>query len=121
MTAPDLVEVVAGVLAGHQPFSSHWDYPIGMVNTATCDCGNLESGAEQPDQLHAAHQARAVLDALAEAGSVYGVRWHVSGCSGINQCTSKRHAERQAARLIESGHGAEVVSRLVFPWTAVEQ
>lgn len=94
MTAPDLQRVVEEAIAGET------EYPVNE---------------------HIAHQARAVLAALTEAGAVqFGVRWHVGGCGGINRCTSKRHAERQAAKLIESGHEAAVVSRLTLPWTAVQ-
>lgn len=112
MTTPDLGEVVAGVIREHVV---GWQFD-GRRSRLECDCG-----AEVIAGDGAAHQARAVLDALTEAGTVqFGVRWHVGGCSGINRCTSKRHAERQAAKLVESGHEAVLVSRLTFPWTAAE-
>jgi len=78
-----------------------------------CDCGWAELGKSHWD-----HQAAAVLDALTDGGMVeWAVRWHVGGCSGINKCMNKRHAERQAEKLVESGHVAVVASRLTLPWS----
>lgn len=108
MTAPDVVELIAVAL-----YRSVVSFP-GELHPPLS-----ELPKRRQDKYH--RHARAVLDALTESGTVqFGVRWHVGGCNGINRCTSKRHAERQAAKLIESGHEATVVSRLTLPWTAAE-
>lgn len=132
MTAPDMVSLIEKVLAAHQPFSSHWDHPREMVNTASCDCGNLSSGAEQPDALHAAHQARAVMAAISEAGAVeWG--WEYRGLVGgefdrriTRNWTADRALTREEAQSevdnMNSRHPniARLIHRNATAWTAVE-
>jgi len=121
VTAPDLVEVIAGVLAGHQPLISadpgdSWSPPEESV---TCTCGEdlggwvaSGSGWEWPnwDADIAAHQARAVLAALEGAGTVeWGVQ--TTYCDVITVDTEV------AAQAIAASSGYPVVSRLTLPWT----
>lgn len=64
MTAPDMVSIIAAALRWHQ-----------IVSRSNCACGQrLTFGPFKPlkthDDAHAAHQARAVLAAISEAGAV---------------------------------------------------
>lgn len=113
VTAPDMVSIIEKVLAAHQPFSSHWDHPREMVNTASCDCGNLSSGAEQPDALHAAHQARAVMAAINETSRPeFGIK-------GEDR-VKPYGRDRRSAQLEAPRRRATFVTRSVTAWTAVE-
>lgn len=105
MTAPELVDVVAGVIREHV---LDWQFD-GNRGRLECDCG-----AEVIAGDGAAHQARAVLDALAKAGEVeWGVRW------GDGTHVWTRKSLPSSRNQIEAGGGV-LVSRLTFPWTAVE-
>jgi hypothetical protein len=65
-------------------------------------------------QDHQAHQARAVLAALAEAGTVeWGVAWKGAGPSGVLAFDS----EEDAREAVELGG---LLSRLTLPWERAE-
>jgi len=57
-------DIVADVLATHDTHHYTWDYRESGVNLALCICGHKEVGTQEPHELAAAHQARAVMDVL---------------------------------------------------------
>ena len=109
-TSP-LVDVIAEVLAAHEGVTGD-----SLGTEVFCDgCGEGESPASTDDkyQWHAAHQARAVLAAIEQAGTVeWGVR--TTYCDVVTVDTK---ADAQA---IAKDSGYPVVSRITGPWTAVE-
>jgi len=132
MTAPDLVEVIAGVLTGHQPLFSadpgdSWSPPEESV---TCTCGEdlggwVASGSdwEWPnwDADIAAHQARVVVAALAGAGTVeWGVENGHDPIDHVTEAPDQLFASLRCESRQSRGVPARVVSRLTLPWTAVE-
>lgn len=101
-----MVEVVAAELRKHD---ARWSLD-GNRSRLECDCG-----AEVIAGDATAHQARAVLAALTEAGSVeWGVAWKGAGPDGVLAFDS----EEDAREAVELGG---LLSRLTLPWTAVEQ
>lgn len=130
MTAPTppLVDVIAEVLAEH---TLHYIVPADM-NPAPgskwhveCDCDWTHLADEyRPGEIaHAAHQARAVLAAISEAGTVeWGVRWAGDARQNARRPTRCDSAQ-EAAELVRDQvipHMWEVVSRLTFPWKRAE-
>lgn len=105
MTAstPPLVDVIAEANKAHEP---EFDM-AGDCYTGYCSCGQ-----SIPYSGHAAHQARAVLDALTKAGCVeWGTEY---GPNDVEVSDS-----RQRAELFSKNHGDRpTVSRFTGPWTA---
>lgn len=75
--------IIAAALEKHVP---RWQTPMG------CTCGAL---ADRSLNWHAAHQARAALAAISEAGAV---EWGVSGPNGyVNYTQEEADARLQVA------------------------
>lgn len=109
MTAstPPLVDVIAEVLAGHRLS------PVGNW----CLSDGCAWSSQNHGQLHAdiaAHQARAVLTAISEAGSV---EWGVQLSESF---TENHHGSRRGAEEAAKETGSHVITRVTLPWTAVE-
>ena len=113
MTAPTppLVDVIAAALVEHSGDRTQPHFWL------CCGCG-ADWPVDGPyvsdiTATHAAHQARAVLAAIEQAGSVqYGVK----GEGRVKEYGRDRRRAQLAAR----GRGAAFISRLTLPWTAVE-
>lgn len=90
----DLESVIAGVLAGHWSFSTDTDdYPRFVDRCDGCHEIVFNHGREDnQNQSYAAHQARAVLDAISAAGFD---NQHEAFAQG--QKSGMRHADRLAA------------------------
>lgn len=89
----DMVSVIAEVLAEHQ--LAMGTNRLGGNNTALCVCAYRTEGIAIFTNLHAAHQARAVLAAISEAGNV---EWGVAGPNGyVNEYETEADARLQIA------------------------
>lgn len=108
MTAPDLVSVIEAALIPHDAKVVYYSADEGHVECHGCDWkGPSFTG-------FAAHQARAVLAAISEAGTVeWGV--HVGGQEKPYTYDSEVSASGDA-----KCNCCTLVSRIAGPWTAVE-
>lgn len=112
MTVPDLVEVIQSAMLAHAAdWEASGDY--GEHAWLECKCGETWDVKDEA-AAHLAHQARAVLDALTEAGTVeWGVAWKGAGPSGVLAFDS----EEDAREAVELGG---LLSRLTLPWGRAE-
>ncbi|MCU6481925.1 hypothetical protein [Arthrobacter sp. A2-55] len=86
VVTPDLVELIAESLRPHA-------FAELEHGAWSCSCG-APLGADLPDDLHVAHQARAVLDALEKAGTV---EWGVESLDASGGVHPRRMHDRDAA------------------------
>lgn len=118
VTAPDMVSVIQVVLAKHQRFdaSSGFDGCTCLID----QLGNETASLTEP--LYA-HQARAVLAAISEAGTVeWGVAWDgitVDPMEAVSHDAAKATAAR-LTRLSNDGDPAYAITRITFPWERAE-
>lgn len=105
-----MVSIIAAVLVAHADV--YWNQVTGKVH---CDCDELIGSIPiTRGKEHRAHQARAVLAALGEAGAVeWGVR---VGPMPADPRKSKHSALNQISAY---GYGT-LVSRVTFPWERAE-
>jgi hypothetical protein len=134
VTAPDLVEVIEAAMLAH---TATWQSSGDFCEHAwlECECGETWDVENEP-AAHLAHQARAVLAAITEAGAVeWGVRFADDG--EIEPQTSRDSADDHIATwremiadpnepdcTAEDYEPMRIVTRQVFThetaWTAVE-
>lgn len=116
----DLESVIAGVLAWHWSFSTDTDdYPRFVDRCDGCHEIVFNHGREDnQNQSYAAHQARAVLAALGEAG---GVEWGVQYQTHIEPVVRTYHSKAIALAMLEDDDSEALVFRITGPWTAVEE
>lgn len=125
MTAPDLEGIIAAAL------NEHWRAHVDIAGDDiryVCECGAVElvegSGHSSTTTWSRAHQARAVLAAISEAGAVeWGVfrKSDALAAGAFDEAIFKTKAAADA--FIKLGFLPHVVerveprSRLTFPWT----
>ena len=108
MTAPDMESIIAAALLAHP-----------VTRTGHCECGARVHWAT-PENV-AAHQARAVLTAISEAGAVeWGVKWAYLSEMYPERTDWKESREAAQASLDKSFADGVVVSRITFHVAAVE-
>ena len=116
-TVTPLVGVIAEVLAEHQWYDATNDSEDQATGCTGCDDWFGDENAVD-DGTFAAHQARAVLAAISEAGAVEWATEHVAHGSRtieIHPCDSEADGKRAIAY-----YGGRILYRIVVPWTAVE-
>lgn len=108
-----LVDVIAGVLAGHQWYDSTNELD-GIRFGCTCLIDDEGNETALLSESPAAHQARAVLAAISEAGAVeWGTEY---GPDDVEVSISQQSAEK-----FSRNHGNRpTVSRIAGPWEVAE-
>lgn len=116
MTAstPPLVDVIAEVLAGHRASFLTLRPDETFLYECTCSYTETRHAGETPAapslaEWQAAHQARAVLDALERAG---GVQFGVKGEGRVKEYGR----DRRSAQLDAKRRRAKLVSRVTTAW-----
>lgn len=116
-TVTPLADVIAGVLAEHQWYDATNELD-GLRFGRACLIDDEGNETALLTETPSAHQARAVLAAISEAGAVEWATEHVAQGSRtieIHPCDSEADAQGAIAY-----YGGRILSRIVGPWTAVE-
>lgn len=121
MTAPDMESIIAAVLLAHAPRIVYYSAEEGHVSCHGCD-GNWASF----DGFYT-HQARAVLDALTEAGGVEWGVFRITDAPVMRPFDEAKFATKTAAEVfIKLGFLERVAktleprSRITGPWERAE-
>lgn len=124
LETPDMESVIAAAINAHWAFSND---TVQVPFVDRCDgCGEVVyTHGTQLKHALAAHQARAVLAAISEAGAVeWGVRWEALSEIFPERTDWAQSHEAAQATLEGSFAPGEVVTRVVLaelPWTAVKR
>ena len=125
----DMVSVIAGVLAVHWTFSTDTDdYPRFVDRCDGCHEIVFNHGRENnQNQSYAAHQARAVLDAISEAGAVEWGVFRITDAPVMRPFDEAKFTTKTAAEVfIKLGFLERVAktleprSRITGPWERAE-
>lgn len=114
-----MVSIIAAALAGHQWYDATTDSEDPATGCTGCDDWFGDENAVD-DGTFAAHQARAVLAAISEAGTVeWGVRH--DGESTLFELKSSKSSAYQAVETAGTvGVHCHVEQRITFPWERAE-
>lgn len=97
-----MASIITEALAGHRTV-----HEVLYADYYSCSCGHR--GKEQPS----AHQARAVLAAIREAGAV---EWGIEVWSETIAVDSEHEARLQ----VDMQRASHIASRIAFPWERAE-
>lgn len=114
--------IIAAALASHQWYDATTDSEDPATGCTGCDDWFGDENAVD-DGIFAAHQARAVLAAISEAGAIeWGVAWDgitVDPMEAVSHDAARATAA-MLTRLSNDGDPAYAITRITFPWERAE-